>query len=143
MKKSHIFAIIVIAIAIGMIVATAGDASQYVDFDKAHALAQNGNNTKIHVVGTLKKDQKGEIKGMQYDPVRNPNLFSFVMVDQNQREERVIFKDAKPADFERSEQIVVIGSVRNDTFVADKILMKCPSKYQENELEIKEVEAKS
>jgi cytochrome c-type biogenesis protein CcmE len=40
-----------------------------------------------------------------------------------------------PPDFSRAEQVVVIGAYKDqDLFVADKILMKCPSKYQETEL---------
>jgi len=31
---------------------------------------------------------------------------------------------------------VVVGSYRKDVFVADKILLKCPSKYQEEEIKI-------
>lgn len=142
MKKGYIFAIIVIAIGISMLVATVGDASQYVNFEKAFRMAENGNNTKIHVVGTLKKDANGQIKGISYNPKQNPNLFMFTLVDENQREEKVIYRSPKPADFERSEQVVVIGNVQNGQFIADKILMKCPSKYQENEIEVKEVKAK-
>jgi cytochrome c-type biogenesis protein CcmE len=37
-----------------------------------------------------------------------------------------------PADFTKSEQVVVIGAYKNGQFIADKILMKCPSKYQED-----------
>lgn len=142
MKKIHIFGIIVIAAAIFIIIVSAGDASQYVNFDEAYALAQNGNTKKIHVVGELKKDEKGNILGMEYN-IENPNYFAFTMVDDKNREEKVVFYDAKPADFERSEQIVVVGNVQNNQFVADKILMKCPSKYEENTLEIKEAEAKN
>ena len=37
----------------------------------------------------------------------------------------------KPQDFERSEQIVLIGKVQGDEFHASDILMKCPSKYND------------
>ena len=37
--------------------------------------------------------------------------------------------------FETADKIVVIGKYEGDVFVADKILMKCPSKYQNNQLE--------
>ncbi|GIV43287.1 MAG: hypothetical protein KatS3mg035_0410 [Bacteroidia bacterium] len=33
--------------------------------------------------------------------------------------------------FERSEQIVLTGKYSDDGFYADKILMKCPSKYND------------
>jgi cytochrome c-type biogenesis protein CcmE len=40
-----------------------------------------------------------------------------------------------PADFKRSEQVVVIGTYKTkEMFVAEKILMKCPSKYQETDV---------
>lgn len=143
MKIQHIIGIIVIAVAIAVIVSLSGDASQYVSFSEAFEMAKDGDDSKIHVVGQLKKDQKGEILGMQYDPRIDPNYFAFTMIDNDGVEKKVIYPGPKPADFERSEQIVVIGSVNNQQFKATKILMKCPSKYQENELEVKEVEIKN
>lgn len=140
MKISHIIALVVIAVAVAMIVTTVDDASQYVSFNEAYQLAQNGNENKIHVVGTLKKNAAGEIQEMKYDPARNPNFFSFTLVDKDNREETVIYNNPKPNDFERSEQVVVIGRVINEQFVAEKILLKCPSKYQENEIDMDEVE---
>jgi cytochrome c-type biogenesis protein CcmE len=133
MKKSHIFGIVIIAIAIAMIISTAGDASSYVTFREAFAMAADNKTSKIHVVGKLKKDPAGHIVGMHYAPQLDPNYFEFMLIDQNGEEQKVIYSNPKPQDFERSEQIVIIGSVRNSTFVADKILMKCPSKYQDNE----------
>ena len=43
---------------------------------------------------------------------------------------------AKPQDLERSERLVLIGSAADDgTFDAREMLMKCPSKYnQENKI---------
>jgi cytochrome c-type biogenesis protein CcmE len=134
MKKSHIFGIIVIAAAIGVIVSTAGDASSYVTFDEARRLADKGNESKIHVVGTLKKNNSDQIIGIE----RSPDLlsFKFVMVDENNNEQTVLYPQPIPQDFEKSEQVVVVGAYHNDTFVAEKILLKCPSKYQENELSV-------
>jgi cytochrome c-type biogenesis protein CcmE len=34
----------------------------------------------------------------------------------------------------RSEKVVVIGHYTPDFFLAEKILLKCPSKYQDNSL---------
>ena len=42
----------------------------------------------------------------------------------------------KPQDFEKAEQIVIVGHTKNNVFVADKILMKCPSKYEDKEVKI-------
>ena len=53
------------------------------------------------------------------------------MLDNNGVEREVFLQKAKPQDFERSEQIVLIGKAKNDVFVAREILMKCPSKYDD------------
>jgi len=59
------------------------------------------------------------------------------MLDNNGESRKVIMKQAKPQDFERSESIVVTGELKNEVFVADEILMKCPSKYKDDEVRIR------
>ncbi len=134
MKKSHIIGIAIIALAIGIIISSAGDASMYVSFKEARELAAEGKTSKVHVVGRLKKDAQGHIVGMEYNPVLDPNYFSFVLVDTLHNEQRVVYFQPKPQDFERSEQVVIMGNMQKNSFVADKILLKCPSKYVEKEI---------
>lgn len=137
MKKSHILGIIVIAVAVMVIVSTAGDASTYVSFSEARELAEKGSSNMIHVVGTLKKAESGEVVGIQTSP--DMLSFSFMMVDQNRFEQEVVYNEPMPMDFLRSEQVVVVGNYKGNKFVADKILMKCPSKYQDEEVKVGEV----
>lgn len=132
MKLTHIIALLVIAVATLVIVATAGDASTYVSFDEAQAMANNGRSSKIHVVGELKKNAQGEVVGLNPSP--DKLSFSFLMVDDNQEEQQVYYGEPMPPDFLRSEKVVVIGGYKNNRFVADKILLKCPSKYEEQEI---------
>jgi len=132
MKKSHILIIILIAAAIGIVVSTAEDASTYVTFDQAYQLAANGSSSSIHVVGELKKDVNGHVVGILQGSDRVS--FSFVMIDENKKEQIVEYHEPMPQDFTRSEKVVVIGSYQDDIFVAEKILLKCPSKYQEQKL---------
>jgi cytochrome c-type biogenesis protein CcmE len=134
MKKSHILILVVIAAAIAIIVSTAGDASTYVTFDEAQAMWTSGNKKEIHVVGELKKDQSGHIIGIEEG--EDKVSFSFVMVDDNGREQKVTYNQPMPADFTRSEKVVVIGSYVDNTFMASKILLKCPSKYQEQNINV-------
>ncbi len=129
MKKTHILAIVVIAVAIGIIITTAGDASTYVNFNQAYEMAATGNNTSIHVVGQLKKDPNGNVVGLKNS---SDNLsFSFILVDDNGKEQKVFYNEPMPPDFTRSENVVVVGGYQEGNFVANKILLKCPSKYQE------------
>ena len=132
MKKSYIVALVVIAAAIAIIVQTAGESSTYVSFDEAAQLASNGSSKSIHVVGELKKDATGEIIGIH--PGHDKVSFSFLLIDTNGKEQEFFYNEPMPADFKRSEKVVVIGSYHDNTFVADKILLKCPSKYVEEEL---------
>jgi len=134
MKKSHIFGIIIIGMAIMIIISTAGDASTYVSFDEAKVMADNGNQNNIHVVGTLLKDEYGEIVGIEDS--EDKLSFSFIMVDDNSHQQKVHYPKPMPPDFTRSEKVVVVGSYDQQAFLADKILMKCPSKYQETEVKV-------
>jgi len=132
MKPSYIVAIVVIAAAIGIIIVTAGDASTYVNFNQAYTMASEGNTTAIHVVGELKKDDAGHVVGLENSI--DKLSFSFVLVDDNKKEQKVFYNEPMPPDFLRSEKVVVIGSYQGDQFIARKILLKCPSKYQEQKL---------
>lgn len=135
MKKTHIIGIIIIALAIGAILSTVADSSTYASF----SVAQNNPDSEYHVVGQLNKE-----KEMLYDPKVDANSFSFYLIDNEGQESKVLFKGTKPQDFERSEQIVLTGKFNDGDFIANKILMKCPSKYNDSsDSEFKEVKATS
>lgn len=132
MKKSHIFIIVIIAVAVAIIVSSTNEASTYVTFSEAYQLASGGNAKSIHVVGELKKDPDGKVVGIE--PGADKVSFSFIMVDEGGKEQQVFYNEPMPQDFTRSEKVVVIGSYKGETFFAEKILLKCPSKYQENSI---------
>jgi cytochrome c-type biogenesis protein CcmE len=134
MKKSHLVIIVVIAAAIGILVSTAGDASTYVGFNEAYSLAAAGNKKDIHVVGELTKDGSGNIVGIEtgVDKVS----FSFLLIDENGRRQKVEYNEPMPQDFTKSEKVVVIGRYEGEIFKASKILLKCPSKYQEQNVSV-------
>jgi len=129
MKKIHIIGIVVIALAIGVIASSLGDSSTYANFEEAFS----NPNHEFHVVGKLVKE-----KETIYDPETNPDLFTFYMNDNKGVERKVVLHKSKPQDFERSEQIVLIGKAEGNDFHANNILMKCPSKYNDGTAEIAE-----
>jgi cytochrome c-type biogenesis protein CcmE len=130
MKKTHIIGILIIAVAIAIIITSISDSGTYESF----STAINHPDKEFHVVGKLNKE-----KEISYNPKQDANLFSFFMVDEKGLEKKVVFNGAKPQDFERSEQIVIIGKASGEEFAASKILMKCPSKYTDGkEGELKE-----
>jgi cytochrome c-type biogenesis protein CcmE len=134
MKKGHIIGLGIIAIAIVIIMTSIGDASSYESFSTAWEMKEDGEDKAIHVVGQLKKDETGQVAGIEVR--EDKTSFTFLLIDNEGTEQKVFYNEPVPADFQRSEQVVVIGSYRDkDIFVADKILMKCPSKYQETDVQ--------
>lgn len=110
------------ALAIGVIFVSLKNTSTYADF--AQAIANPG--VEYHVVGKLDKSQP-----QVYDPQLNADVFTFTMVDNKGVSHPVILHKSKPQDFEKSEQIVLVGKMKGGEFHANDILMKCPSKYQD------------
>jgi cytochrome c-type biogenesis protein CcmE len=92
--------------------------SNYTNFEEA---AQQNN---AHVVGHW-DDSKPHGFSME------SKKFSFHMKDRNGNVRKVVYPGSKPNNFERAEKLVVIGSLKNDVFYADEMLMKCPSKYND------------
>ncbi len=140
MKKSHIIALGVIAIAITMIISTIGDASTYLSFNEAKELAEKGNTKSVHVVGELPRNSAGDAIGIKYEPSIDPNRFEFIMIDSLHTQYKVVHNQPKPQDIEKSEKVVVVGKMNLDNgyFEAEKILLKCPSKYNNGELKPEE-----
>ncbi len=124
MKRTHLVLIILIATAIGVIIATLGDASSYETFQ----IASDNPKKEFHVVGKLVQKEQ-----MEYNPEVDANKFSFFMQDNNGKTSKVIYKGTKPDHFEHSEQVVIIGKMKDESFHASKILTKCPSKYVDKE----------
>ena len=77
-------------------------------------------------------------KGTYYDALKDANHFAFYMRDEKGEVKKVIYSGTKPQDFERSEKLVLIGKMNKDVFHASKILMKCPSKYNNDLVEIQQ-----
>ncbi len=128
MKTSHIIGIILIAIAVGAIMSSVSDAGTYASFE----IAASHPSKEYHVVGKLDKG-----KEQNYDPKVNPDLFSFYLKDKDGLEKKVILNKPKPQDFERSEQIVIIGKMAGEEFHASNVLLKCPSKYNDAQVQMK------
>ena len=126
MRKSAIIGLLTIAICIGFLVSLNADTDSYSNFTQAAS-----SNKEEHVMGYWEKT-----KGTEYDAQKDPNHFGFFMKDEKGKVKKVVLNGSKPQDFERSEKIVLIGKMENDTFYASKILMKCPSKYNDNLVEV-------
>ncbi|MDB5008799.1 MAG: cytochrome biosis protein [Mucilaginibacter sp.] len=133
MKKSSIFGLVVIAIAIAVIISVYSKSSSYGSFYDAKK-----TTSELHIVGHLDKQ-----KELYYNAAKDANYFSFYVKDNKGEECKVVFTGTKPQDFERSEQIVLTGQMIGTEFHASDILMKCPSKYTQDKINVTEAKAKS
>ena len=130
MKKSYFLVLGMIFLAVGVVfLSDDNEVARYRNFAEASVV-----DNSVKLVGTLVKD-----KPMDYRPLENPDLFSFYLKDEEGTERKVNLLQAKPQDFEMSEQIVLTGKMRGDEFLATDIQMKCPSKYKDEEALIKDL----
>ena len=128
MKKMHIVALVMIAAAAVMIVLSSADLSTFTTFAKAE---ESGKRVKVS--GTYSK-----LDPMVYEPTDNPNYFSFYLIDQDNKKRKVEVHQPKEQGFEMSESIVVTGKMDEEgVFQASELLLKCPSKYKEEQLALR------
>ncbi len=112
-----------IVFGIGYLITASGDVSSYANFDDAKP------DSTVKIAGNLVKS-----KPIVFDPNTNANYFSFFMEDKEGKTMQVVNYGAKPQDFEMSESIVITGQLEEDKFIASDILLKCPSKYKDQEV---------
>lgn len=99
----------------------------YVPYDKARTL-----NRTVQVAGGLAEGTTSYDDG-------NQSLYFTLEEQESDEVLRVRYQGVKPANFEEAISIVAIGRFDSaeEVLVADKLLVKCPSKYQGSEVEEK------
>ncbi len=125
MKRTHIIALIFIVIAVGAIISTLYNADTYVSFSEA----REHPGRQFHIIGDLNRDMPIEEKVEE-----NTLTLRFYLVDRAGEEVQVLYFGAKPQDFEQSDEVVLIGNYDSGQFVANSLLLKCPSKYKPEEI---------
>jgi len=123
MKKIHIVFLVLIVAALAGMSFFIKDLTTYETFSSA------GKKASKFVVVKVKLDKSIPI---EYDQVKDPNLTTFYAIDHDGIKSKVIYKNAKPTDIERSEGIDLNGYMRDGYFECTKLQMKCPSKYKDN-----------
>lgn len=122
MKKTHIIALVLIAVAIAVLISFMGDVTTYDTIN----VAKQKPGKSVTLVAKLDKTQP-----LEYDAVKNPNYLTFTALDTLGNSIKVIYRNSKPTDMEKSERLVLKGSVVGDHFECKDILLKCPSKYKD------------
>jgi cytochrome c-type biogenesis protein CcmE len=124
MKKIHILGLVLIAGAIGALLSLMGDISTYDSVESA----RKKEGKFVHLIAKIDTTQP-----IVYDPIKDPNYLTFTAVDSLGSTTKVVYKNAKPTDFEKSARVVMKGSMQGETFECKEIVLKCPSKYTDEE----------
>ena len=118
-KKILVF-IIGLILLIAAILALSDDLlSPYVSFQ--YAVKHPGKY--VQIIG--KRAEETEV-------IHNASGFTFTLTDEEGNKITAFHNGVKPQNFEHTEQVVVLGkySWEKSIFEADKVLVKCPSKYE-------------
>jgi cytochrome c-type biogenesis protein CcmE len=94
----------------------------YLTFDEARK-----SRGVVQVMGGLDKTSDRYDTGSQQ--------LSFDLLDEHGRRMPVVYRGIKPGNFRDAISIVAIGRFKEGRIEAEKLLVKCPSKYQGAEVE--------
>jgi len=126
-KKSYYFlgAVLLLAFAGFSASAFKETLTPYVPYETA----RKGDRV-VQVAGALEKGSSSYV-------AKEESLYFTLKEPKTQENLRVRYKGVKPGNFEDAISIVAIGRYDQATqeFEADKLLVKCPSKYQGAEVE--------
>ncbi|GBD89059.1 cytochrome c-type biogenesis protein CcmE [bacterium BMS3Abin03] len=125
MKNKYIFggSIIVIFLSIMIYLFTQSNIQYKDDFSQV----MNTNKT-VKATGVWVKDKSYEID-------KENKTFSFYLMDDQGNEMKVIYNGTIPNNFESATSVVVTGKYANGYFHAKDILTKCPSKYENQDVQ--------
>ena len=127
MNKRYIVGVAIIVLC-GVVGFTAfqGSLSTYVNFAQARELDRT-----CQVIGEVDKENvKYDLEG---------GILHFTIIDEEGSTMPVEFSGVKPGNFDQAVSVVCIGQYDDGTFEAERLLVKCPSKYQGLEAEGEEI----
>lgn len=122
MKKIHIVILILVIAGIVGMSFFIGDLTTHETF------ASSASTKDRFVVVKVKLDKSVPV---EYDEIKDPNRTVFYAFDMDGKRSKVVYKDAKPTDIERSEGLDLNGYMRDGYFECTRLQMKCPSKYKD------------
>lgn len=125
MKKVHIFLLVLLSLLTAWFISYSTSLTTY-DTLKSAALKQG---QYVHIIASLDRNSP-----IVYDPVQNPNYLEFHALDSSGYRTKIIYHNVKPAELEQSAQILLKGAMQDGYFDCQEILLKCPSKYKDEQL---------
>ncbi|MBX3102919.1 MAG: cytochrome c maturation protein CcmE [Bacteroidetes bacterium] len=114
--------ILLLALAAGfaiLLVDLLSNASEFADFKHAQETGR-----EVHVIGRWVRREEAVFKPEE-------SYYRFYMQDTMNQVAPVVYRRGTLGDLSQAEKIDVVGKWENGEFVASKIHLKCPSKYND------------
>lgn len=128
MKTPHIIALVVIvASMVVMLFSFTGAVAQHVSISDV----KMRKGETVQVPGNIDKST------VKYDATRGELRFDIIGVDPKTRKEipsqrlTVVYPQPKPENFDTAKGVEAVGVYKDGVFRADNLLVKCPSKYND------------
>jgi cytochrome c-type biogenesis protein CcmE len=120
MKSYWIIAGVVVAAFIAL--AASSFKSAMTPYVLTFAEARRTTQDKVQVPGDVVRGKT------TYD--KKEAALVFFMKDPKGDEMKVIYQGVRPGNFDQADRVVAVGKYRDGAFRADRLLVKCPSKYR-------------
>ena len=115
MKTRSIIILVGIAVIIGALLAYSVDFSTYDTIESA----KKKEGKFVHLIAKVDLS-----KPIEYNPEKDPNYLAFHAIDSLGGKTLVVYRNSKPTDLERSERVVMKGTMRDNYFECKDILLK-------------------
>lgn len=118
MKRRHMMGWLIVLVFVAFsLTAFQSSLTPYVSFAQAKKMPGT-----VQVRGVIAADKIAVLE--------SGKTLQFLLRDEAGEEVPVVYQGSKPEGLEQASSIVAIGKYRSGRFVAEKLLIKCPSKYQ-------------
>jgi cytochrome c-type biogenesis protein CcmE len=119
--KLILAAVVILAVGAWAFTSFTSSMTSYVSLAEAQK-----RGVKVQVMGEIDHDKA------KYDA--DKQLLVFPITDEEGTQVNVRYSGTMPGNFSEATHAVCVGKYENGEFVADQLLIKCPSKYQGEEI---------
>ncbi len=97
---------------------------------------QSSLNPYVTIAEAAETARQVQVMGYIDDPDsivfnQESGKLQFVLSDDEGTTVQVIYEGPRPDNLDHADSVVVVGYYRDNVFAAEKLLVKCPSKYEQ------------
>jgi len=125
--------LIALAVVYLIIVGIQSTAAYFLTVDELYAKGESLENQTVRVAGLVDADT--------IDFNNRDLIINFDVTSETGQRMHVVFNGPKPDQMREGADAIIEGKYDGNVFVADSLLLKCPSRYEEGTIEEVQVDA--